>query len=48
MIEDIFRTYHCGIHLIPWVRVGYPDIHLLFEPTWIIQAGCSNSDGLRL
>ena len=44
----LFELYHCGIHLIPWVRVGYPDIHLLFEPTRIIEAGRSNCDGLRL
>jgi hypothetical protein len=33
----LFKLWQRGVHLVPRVRVGRPNIHLRFEPTGIIQ-----------
>ena len=36
-----------GIHFVPRMRVSCPDVHLWFEPAWIIQARGSDRNNLR-
>ena len=43
----LFKLREGGVHLVPRVCVGYPDICLGSEPAWIIQARRSDRNELR-
>src|SRR5688572_3817000 len=46
LLRILLELWQRGIHLVPWMRVGGPHIHLRIEPARIIQTRGSDGDKL--